>query len=510
MSTAIATKPILDVRDLTKSFVLHNIDGRTVTGLHNVSFTVEPGQHLALAGTSGAGKSTLLRAIYRTYAPTSGEVWFRLSDDSVVNLAQISDPEIVALRGRQIGYVSQFLRAQPRRSVLDLVIRAGVSRGMNVVDARELGILSLRRLNIGEQLWDVHTSVLSGGSAVALATDMLPLCTGSDTGGSLRLPAALCGVVGLRPSPGMIANDARSLGWSAISVLGPMGRNVADTALMMSASVGCHAMDPLGIPVVASDFWPLAELDLSDLRIGVTADFGACAVDPLIRSTFNQRIKALSTQVKSCQWLDWDLTEGHHCFDVIRAESFLAGFAEVNRTHPETLGANVRANLAIAEKFGLADRAQAHLAQTQIFRQFQTSFEDFDLIVAPVTPLSPFPWKVPYAQDIDGVPQRNYYEWLSLTYLVTLSTCPALSLPMGLDDTGMPFGLQLIAPLRQDARLLSMARAVERWWTLQEGCSRPLPDLTDLLKPRPELKEMVTHPPVFDSDNYNNQMRPAV
>ena len=163
MSTAIATKPILDVRDLTKSFVLHNIDGRTVTGLHNVSFTVEPGQHLALAGTSGAGKSTLLRAIYRTYAPSSGEVWFRLSDESVVNLAQISDPEIVALRGRQIGYVSQFLRAQPRRSVLDLVIRAGVSRGMNVADARELGILSLRRLNIGEQLWDVHTSVLSGG-----------------------------------------------------------------------------------------------------------------------------------------------------------------------------------------------------------------------------------------------------------------------------------------------------------------------------------------------------------
>jgi alpha-D-ribose 1-methylphosphonate 5-triphosphate synthase subunit PhnL len=163
MSTAIATKPILDVRNLTKSFVLHNIDGRTVTGLHNVSFVVEPGQHLALAGTSGAGKSTLLRAIYRTYAPSSGEVWFRLSDDSVVNLAQISDPEIVALRGRQIGYVSQFLRAQPRRSVLDLVIRAGVSRGMNVADARELGILSLRRLNIGEQLWDVHTSVLSGG-----------------------------------------------------------------------------------------------------------------------------------------------------------------------------------------------------------------------------------------------------------------------------------------------------------------------------------------------------------
>jgi amidase len=350
----------------------------------------------------------------------------------------------------------------------------------------------------------------SGGSAAALATDMLPLCTGSDTGGSLRLPAALCGVVGLRPSPGMIANDARSLGWSAISVLGPMGRDVADTALMMSASVGSHAMDPLGTPVAASEFWPLAELDLSDLRIGVTADFGACAVDPMIRRTFNQRIQALSRQVKSCHWLDWNLTQGHRCFDVIRAESFLAGFAEVNQTHPESLGPHVRANLAIAEQFGLADRAQAHLTQTQIFRQFQASFEDFDLILAPVTPLSPFPWKLPYAQEIDGVPQRNYYEWLSLTYLVTLSTCPALSLPMGLDDAGMPFGLQLIAPLRQDARLLSMARAVERWWTLQEGRNRPLPDLATLMESRPELKETVTHPPVLNGDSFINQVRPAV
>ena len=163
MSVSTTTAPILDVRDLTKNFVLHNIDGRTVTGLNNVSFTVESGQHLALAGTSGAGKSTLLRAIYRTYAPTSGEVLFRLSDDTYVDLTQLSDAEIVMLRGRQIGYVSQFLRAQPRRSVLDLVVRAGVSRGMNIIDAKEMAVISLRRLSIGEPLWDVHTSVLSGG-----------------------------------------------------------------------------------------------------------------------------------------------------------------------------------------------------------------------------------------------------------------------------------------------------------------------------------------------------------
>jgi len=350
----------------------------------------------------------------------------------------------------------------------------------------------------------------SGGSAAALATDMLPLCTGSDTGGSLRQPAALCGVVGLRPSPGLIANDARSLGWSAISVLGPMGRNVADTALMMSASVGTHHLDPLSASISPSDFWPLPQLDLSELRIAVSADFGACALDPAIRRVFTQRMQVLAPQVKSCNWLDWNLNDGHRCFDVIRAESFLAGFAEVNRTDPESLGPNVRANLTMAGEISLADRAQAHLAQTRIFRQFQRHFEDVDLIVAPVTPLTPFPWATLYAQTIDGVPQRNYYEWLGLTYLVTLSTCPALSLPLGVDEAGMPFGIQLIAPLRQDARLLAMAQAVERWWTSHEGAARPRPDLQALRKPHPELKEIVKHPPQYHSASGAMPMRPAV
>lgn len=350
----------------------------------------------------------------------------------------------------------------------------------------------------------------SGGSAAALATDMLPLCTGSDTGGSLRLPAALCGVVGLRPSPGLIANDARTLGWSAISVLGPMGRNVADTALLMAASVGPHAMDPLSVPSPASDFWPLADTDLADLRIAVTADFGACALAPGVRRTFTHRVNALAPHVKSCQWLDWNLQEGHTSFDVIRAESFLAGFAEVNRTDPGSLGPNVRANLAMAAQISLADRAQAHLVQTRIFRQFQRCFEGVDLIVSPVTPLPPFPWKHLYAQTIDGIPQRNYYEWLSLTYLVTLSTCPALSLPLGADETGMPFGVQLIAPLGQDARLLAMAQAVERWWTTQQGTSRLRPDLQALRTARPELKDPVTHPPIAHGSHPANALRPAV
>lgn len=336
----------------------------------------------------------------------------------------------------------------------------------------------------------------SGGSAVALACDMLPLCTGSDTGGSLRIPSALCGVVGLRPSPGLIANDMRPLGWSAISVLGPMGRDVADTAFMMQASVGPHPMDPLSLGVQHEAFWPVQPADLRQLRVAYTEDFGACAVDPMVRRAFRERVQALSREVAVCEPLDWNLSDGHRCFDVIRAESFFAAFEEVYRTHPDTLGPNVRANVEMAASITLGDRAWAHLAQTRINRQFQAAFEHYDLILSPVTPLSPFPWTELYADVVDGQKQRNYYEWLSLTYLVTLATNPALSLPLGCDEAGMPFGLQMIGPLHRDAHLLRMAAALEQWGKTQTGLDRPRPDMAALQQPRPELKSIVTHPPI--------------
>lgn len=346
---------------------------------------------------------------------------------------------------------------------------------------------------------DLNAGGSSGGSAAALATDMFPLCTGSDTGGSLRIPAALCGVVGLRPSPGLIANDDRPLGWSAISVLGPMGRDVADTALMMQASMGPHPMDPLSMGVSHAPVWPVPELDLRGLRVAYTEDFGACAVDPMVRRAFRQRVQALAGEVACMDALPWSLEEAHRCFDIIRAESFVAAFADIYRTAPETLGPNVLANVEMASSISLGDRAWAHLAQTRIQRMFQRTFAQYDLVLAPVTPLSPFPWTQLYAQEVDGKAQRNYYEWLSLTYVVTLATNPALSLPCGRDEAGMPFGLQMIGPLHQDGRLLAMAAAVEKMGLHHPDFARPRPDLSALAQARPDLRSIVTHPPVYGS-----------
>lgn len=334
----------------------------------------------------------------------------------------------------------------------------------------------------------------SGGSAAALATDMLPLCTGSDTGGSLRIPAAMCGVVGLRPSPGMVANSARPLGWSAISVLGPMARDVSDTALLMAAMVGFDARDPLSFESPRSDFLSLRPTDLVRLRVATTEDFGVCAVDAGIRRVFRDRVAALAPHVHRCEPLNVDFGDAHRAFDILRAEAFVAAFADVYRKAPETLGPNVRANVEMAASISLADRAWAHLEQTRILRRVQAAFEQYDLILSPVTPITPFPWTTLYAETVDGERMQNYYQWLALTYVVTLATNPALSLPCGLDEQGTPFGLQIMGPLNQDAALLGAALGIERLFAGQPRYARPRPNEGTLHTPCPALRSLITDP----------------
>jgi alpha-D-ribose 1-methylphosphonate 5-triphosphate synthase subunit PhnL len=161
--TGPAPGAVLSVRGLHKDFTLHTIDGRTVGALHGVDLDVGPGEHVALAGTSGAGKSTLLRCVHRTYLTGSGHIWFRTETGESVDIAALPDAEVAQLRGHEIGYVSQFLRPQPRRSVLSIVATAGVARGMDREAAHDAAAAALRQVGIDEQLWDMHATVLSGG-----------------------------------------------------------------------------------------------------------------------------------------------------------------------------------------------------------------------------------------------------------------------------------------------------------------------------------------------------------
>jgi len=339
----------------------------------------------------------------------------------------------------------------------------------------------------------------SGGSACALALDMLPVCTGSDTGGSLRIPAAKCGVVGFRPSPGVVPSSRKPLGWTPISVVGPMGRTVADACLQLAATAGLSASDPLTYELDPRSFLLPQNVDLGNLRVGYTEDFGACAVDDGIRAVFRDKIGAMKHLFRSCEPIDIDLGEVHRCFDVLRAEAFVAGMREAYERDPSSLGPNPRANYEMGAAMRLLDCAWAQAEQTRILKRFQAAFEQFDVILAPTTPVSPMPWTEPYVAAINGEQQENYYRWLSLTYVTTLTTHPALSLPCGTDHAGLPFGLQIVGRFRSDRHTLGVAHAMEQAFAGNAALRRPIPDASKLRHAEPALNSIVTAPPVLDA-----------
>jgi amidase len=352
----------------------------------------------------------------------------------------------------------------------------------------------------------------SGGSAAALACDMLPLCTGSDTGGSLRIPAAKCGVVGFRPSPGVVPSVRKLLGWTPISVVGPMGRSVEDACLQMAASAGMHAGDPLSYPLDPLAFLKPQDVDLSRLRVAYTEDFGTCDVDDDIRATFRQKIAAMKHLFARCDEVSFDLGEAHRCFDVLRAEAFVAGMHAAYQKDPASLGPNSRANYEMGARMSLPDSAWAQAEQTRLIARFQRTFAEYDLVLSPTTPVSPFPWTQMYADTINGEQQENYYRWLSLTYVVTLATHPAMALPCGVDHRGMPFGLQVVGGFRADAQVLGASHAMEQAFAAIPELRRPRPDLAKLRAStaEPALRSIVTAPPVLDGSGEAEKVTSAV
>jgi Asp-tRNA(Asn)/Glu-tRNA(Gln) amidotransferase A subunit family amidase len=335
----------------------------------------------------------------------------------------------------------------------------------------------------------------SGGSAVALATGMAPLCTGSDNAGSLRNPAAFCGIVGFRPTPGLVPNERRELGWNSFLVAGPMARTVPDVCLLLAAMVSDDARDPLATTVHnrtirrAEDFATPARVDPSRLRVAITPDFGIAPTERHIAEVFAEKTNLFRHVFAHAADTTPDCTGADAAFEVLRSIGLLAAHAEKLRTRPQDVGPNVRANVEEGLRYTAEDVARAEKQRTVLYRHWQDFFRDYDVILTPSITISPRSWRELYPAEIDGKPTRTYFHWLALAYAVTLAGHPAVSLPVGLDRNNMPFGLQIVGPRGGDAFVLSVAAELEALLAGDPRTARPVPDLARL-KSAPPISGM--------------------
>jgi Asp-tRNA(Asn)/Glu-tRNA(Gln) amidotransferase A subunit family amidase len=319
----------------------------------------------------------------------------------------------------------------------------------------------------------------SGGSAAALACGMVPLATGSDTGGSLRNPAAFCGIVGFRPTPGLIPSERRNMAWIQLSTLGPMARTVPDLALMLSAMVSKDSRDPLNVFSEGghSAVSALREVDLSRLRVAATTDFGFAPTERIVAETFRDKLRVFQSVFARVDEAHPDCGGADDAFAILRAVLFLGRHGQMLKQHPDQVGPNVRANVEEGRGYSAEDVARALSLQTTLYRHWQDFFGGYDIVLAPSVTISPRPWRELYPAEIDGKPTRSYFHWLALAYAVTLAGHPALSLPVGLDPNGMPFGLQIIGPRGGDALVLGVAASLERLLADDVRTARPVPDI---------------------------------
>lgn len=320
----------------------------------------------------------------------------------------------------------------------------------------------------------------SGGSAVALACEMAPLATGSDHGGSLRIPACYSGVVGHRSSPGVVAFEERTLTQTFYSVQGPMARTVADTALLQSVIAGRGPetrRDPMAFPLDAERFGRLQEVDLAGLRVGFSADLGGVLVSQSIRRTFAERVTRMAPHFARCEEAPVNLTRAPEVDWALRQDVFVAQYSRAAPNWDEGFNPNIRQTYDAALATDMADIANARRLQVDLYQHFAALFEDFDLVLCPGVSISPFPWSQLNPTVIDGQPVENYMAWLNLTAAITIVGHPVTALPCGLDEAGLPFGIQVIGPIYADHEVLSAAHALEQLFAADPVLARPRPDL---------------------------------
>jgi len=304
----------------------------------------------------------------------------------------------------------------------------------------------------------------SGGAAVALATGMGALGQGTDIGGSLRIPAAFCGVVGFRITPGLVPVYPGELAWDSIDVAGPMARTVADVVLMLSAIAGPDDRAPLSYAVDTREFLKaVRNPSVKGWRIAWTPDLnGLIPVDAEVAKVAEGALKVFRSLGAKVEAACPDFSEVNDIVLATRGLSMVALHADKLARWKGEMQKGLVWNIEQGLRLTPQEIARGEKLRTALWHRVRTFMETRDLLILPTVAVPPFPVEQPYPTEINGKPLDNYTQWFFLTYGISVTGLPAISVPCGFTQGGLPVGLQIVGRRRQEAAVLTAAAAFER------------------------------------------------
>jgi amidase len=303
----------------------------------------------------------------------------------------------------------------------------------------------------------------SGGSAVAVATGMAPLAQGTDFGCSIRMPASFCGIVGIRPTPGLTPNWPIPLAWDPGQVNGPLARTAEDAALMLDAITGFSRISPISVaPPWASARAIVAKAgDARGLRIAYVSDIAGIGVEPEIDELCRKTAMSLRDAGAAVEEIAFDISDGKSPYQAWRG-LWMVGQQFSNLDRLEEFGVNLKGNVKAGLKVTPLDFAASEQKRAQLFQRFSKLFESYDLLITPQSPVKQFPVEMNFPNLINGKKLDNYTDWIAGSFLITLMSLPGGSVPAGKTGDGLPVGIQIVGPRFEEPLILSVMKIVQQ------------------------------------------------
>jgi amidase len=311
--------------------------------------------------------------------------------------------------------------------------------------------------------WDMRKSAggSSGGSGAALASGLVWLATGNDLGGSLRTPAAFNGVVGLRPSPGRVPRGTRLPSMDTLWVEGPMARNVDDLALMLDAGVGHQIDDPLSFEHSGPSFVDILKGADSPKRVAFSPDLSIVSMEKEIAEVCGGATKVFADIGAEVTDEIPDFTGVLEAFQTLRAVLFATMMEPILKQHRDKIAPEIIGNIERGLNISPSQIFEAERVRIELFKKILNFFEKHDFLICPAASIAPFPVDQRYVTKIDGKPCETYIDWFSITFALTMTACPTISVPCGFTSDGLPVGVQIMGKPRGEAALLLVAKRFE-------------------------------------------------